>query len=1180
FAGTEDVCLYLCCSMPDKSNAEARGIIRKQAQEFIDALDLGGKLAPRIEVLEGRMPELDEARIYRAADCFVSAARAEGTAHGLLAAMAMGLPAIAPRWGVTREMLDETFAYPIDGEIAEVRNTEPALRLHRGHRWLNPSMRHLRESMRRIEQNREEARRRGEKARVFVVKNFGGDAVAQRVIERLAAIERKISNPAHHPVAAHSLEVVPEFPEQKTPAIHVAWEGTFLDLGSLSHVNRELTKPLAGQANIHLACVGRNSLKDEPGTISVLRETARRLQSQPNKNTHVTVRHAWPPDWQAPSSGLWVLVQPWEYGVLPKEWMRQIGRVNEVWVPSEYVRRVYVESGVNPAKVKVVPNGIDPILFRPDAAPMKLATNKRFKFLFVGGTIHRKGPDLLLQAYLNRFTAQDDVCLVIKDFGGKSVYAGQTFETQIQAAQARPNAPEILYLNEDLKPDDLPGLYTACHCLVHPYRGEGFGLPILEAMACGLPVIVTGGGASDDFATDEFAWRLPATRRTLGTNVGGLELVREGWLLEPCPAALETAMAAAFHHQERTRARGLEASQHVRRNWTWERAARITSQRLHNLVARQQSVQDSLIKRRARSAAPIDLPAAARMGQLPEARDAFARKEFAAAWSLTAAAIDVRPLHPEAWLLLAQIAQAANHHSHACACADRARQLAPEWKPAREFHKSLCQKKGGSPPTGFPLPAMPGNTPDSLRLSICLIVRNEEQFLGRCLESVRGLAHQIVVVDTGSTDSTTDIARRHGAEVYSFPWRDDFSAARNAALERVTGDWVLILDADEELSPEGRVQLKREMNEKSVIAYRLPIIERGSEADGCNYVPRLFRNAPGLFFVGRVHEQIFSSVEVRRREWGLENRLGQSGLVHHGYAREMTQQRRKNSRNLALLEKAIEEMPNEPHLIMNHGLELIRAGQCEAGLEAYWEAFHILSALPASQVIPELGESLLTQLTSHLLGARDFNAVTQLLRSSLAQSCELTASLHFSFGLALMELERFTDAAAQMRLCLSKRHQPGLTPANKEIRGGAPRHCLALCLKNLKQPAAAAQAFAEARIEDPHSRPICFDYVRFLVAQEEPVEALKMLHQMIPSQPDDAEMWLLGGQIALAQPEFLEFARDWTTEALQHLPEHAGVILQRAEALLLSNDIRGALALWPASSVHPKYRAARLICEM
>ena len=189
--------------------------------------------------------------------------------------------------------------------------------------------------------------------------------------------------------------------------------------------------------------------------------------------------------------GALVVIQPWEYGSLPVDWVEKSANVQQFWVPSEYVRKVYVDSGIPEAKVKVVPNGIDPARFNPQAVPFQLPTRKTFKFLFVGGTIHRKGPDVLLQAFVQAFNAQDDVCLVIKDFGGKSFYAGQTMEDAVRFAQSQPNAPEIVYLNEELPLESLPGLYTACDCLVHPYRGEGFGLPILEAMACSLPVIVT-----------------------------------------------------------------------------------------------------------------------------------------------------------------------------------------------------------------------------------------------------------------------------------------------------------------------------------------------------------------------------------------------------------------------------------------------------------------------------------------------------------------------------------------------------------------------------------------------------------------------------------------------------------------------------------------------------------------
>src|SRR5690606_16883087 len=153
--------------------------------------------------------------------------------------------------------------------------------------------------------------------------------------------------------------------------------------------------------------------------------------------------------WSRPTTGRLVVIQPWEYGALPATWVAASPNVDEFWVPSRYVRSCYIESGIPAGKVHVIPNGIDPTRFHPGIEPLPLPTKKRFKFLFVGGTIHRKGPDVLLKAWLNAFTATDDVCLVIKDFGGGSVYAGQTMAERIRAAQALPNAPEIVYIDEE-----------------------------------------------------------------------------------------------------------------------------------------------------------------------------------------------------------------------------------------------------------------------------------------------------------------------------------------------------------------------------------------------------------------------------------------------------------------------------------------------------------------------------------------------------------------------------------------------------------------------------------------------------------------------------------------------------------------------------------------------------------
>jgi glycosyltransferase involved in cell wall biosynthesis/tetratricopeptide (TPR) repeat protein len=1162
FSAADDVCLCLRTYLVDRPDADPRTVLDAVIRQFAQSLNLGDKPWPRVEILAGQIPTREMPRLYRSANCLVAPSRGEGWGRPHHEAMMMGVPVIATNWSGNTEFMTSENSYLLDFELVEAGGLEPGLAHYRGHRWAMASETHLRKLMRHVQQHPEEARQRGAKAREHVLRHFSLQPVAARLQERLEAIDRRLAGPAAKPVA-------------------MAWEGTFLDFGSLSHVNRQLTRQLARRPGVALTRVGNPVLDNGCAAAPELRALAGELASRAPTNTQVTVRHAWPPNWAPVSRGALVVIQPWEYGSLPADWVKQAAHVQQLWVYSEYVRQVYVRSGVPAAKVKVVPLGVDPERFRPEAPALPLTTGKTFKFLFVGGTIHRKGPDILLAAYLNSFTAQDDVCLVIKDLGRKSFYAGQTLERSIQAAQSRPGAPEILCLDDELPPDSLPSLYTACDCLVHPYRGEGFGLPVIEAMACGLPVIVTEGGATDDFAPANLVYRLAAERRAIGRQISGMTLAGEGWLLEPSVADTAAWMRHVFGHRDEARAKGRASSEHVRRNWTWQCAAAVAQEQLQSLVSQPAMAVAGPEPGPVRKPTPIALPPCALVGQLGPARELLRRRKLPEAWTATRAAIQVRPFHPEAWLLLAEIASAAGAPDRARQCGQRARQLAPEWKPAKKFLQGPL--RGNAKPAWLVLPEPITNPP--LRLSVCLIAKNEEQFLPQCLASVRGLAGQVVVLDTGSTDRTAELAREAGAEVYHFPWRDDFSAARNAALEHVTGDWVLVLDADEELPPDSHEPLRRLMQDKSALGWRLPIVDAGREDEGCSYVPRLFRNAPALFYVGRVHEQIFSSLEVRRRQWGLDNRLGNAPLRHHGYRPEVVKDRDKIQRNLRLLERAVVEMPDEPSLLMSYGLELARSGERERGVIEYFKALGLMSAQPASAVVPELRETLLTQLCTQLMALKRWDDMVRLLNSPLAQAGGLTASLHFALGLAHLEQKQFCEAADQMRQCLAKRHQPALAPINKEIHQAGPRHCLALCLDQLRQPEAAAQEFRRALQDDPQSRPARLDYAGFQAAHGQPVQALNLYHALANEKPGDAQPWLRGGRLALSAPEFREVALDWTSEAQRHLPEDPAVARQRAQALTLAGQCEAALPLWRriAGSADPPEQAQALaavvLCE-
>lgn len=369
--------------------------------------------------------------------------------------------------------------------------------------------------------------------------------------------------------------------------LRVRWEGDFTLRSSLALVNRELCLGLRAADDVELSLREERTewhrlpVREERRWASLLERCDAELSGPPD----VTVRHHYPPDWSRPESGKLVLLQPWEYGSLPREWVEgAVRHADEVWAYSRAVRDIYVRSGVPAEKVRVVPLGVRTEVFRPKGRKYALPTEKGLRFLFVGGAIHRKGADLLLEAYRRAFTAADDVSLVIKDMGGTTFYQGESQVETIRRLQLDPEAPEIIYLEEDLSEARLASLYRSCHCVVLPYRGEGFGLTPLEGMACGLPAIVTAGGSTDDYLDDSMALRVPARRRRYD---GALPwpCVGEPWMLEPELDALVAAFRWVRDHPEETRGRGAAAREQVLAGWSWERPVAIVRERLLQVAA-------------------------------------------------------------------------------------------------------------------------------------------------------------------------------------------------------------------------------------------------------------------------------------------------------------------------------------------------------------------------------------------------------------------------------------------------------------------------------------------------------------------------------------------------------------------------------------------------------------------
>jgi len=333
---------------------------------------------------------------------------------------------------------------------------------------------------------------------------------------------------------------------------------------SLAIVNRALAKGLS-KYNLNVTITPTDEFSpDYKVDTALIMELSTKINVDIGK-IDLQIRHSYPPMWQYPvdKDTKVCFIQPWEYSKVPSEWAYKFDSfADAVITPSAWTADKYKNAGIDPEKVYVVPNGYNPDTFNKNNRKFanSILPHERFTFTFVGCGQFRKGLDILLNVWKSAFVAADKVQLIVKDT--PAIYGQSNLLDEIIKMQYKTNCGSIVYNDDQLSNEEMATLYQNTDVIVHPYRGEGFGMHIQEAVACGAFPLTTANGPVDEFIPYEAGWKINTRQAMIDLTRPEVFAIKpgdslsnmgqHGWVLEPDPQDLHSKMQMIYYSHDKS----------------------------------------------------------------------------------------------------------------------------------------------------------------------------------------------------------------------------------------------------------------------------------------------------------------------------------------------------------------------------------------------------------------------------------------------------------------------------------------------------------------------------------------------------------------------------------------------------------------------------------------------------
>ncbi|MDN5316594.1 MAG: hypothetical protein PWR08_718 [Thermoanaerobacterium sp.] len=385
------------------------------------------------------------------------------------------------------------------------------------------------------------------------------------------------------------------------------------------------------------------------------------------------------------------------------------------------------------------------------------------------------------------------------------------------------------------------------------------------------------------------------------------------------------------------------------------------------------------------------------------------------------------------------------------------------------------------------------NLYDNKTLTLCLITKDEEKNIARCINSVKDIVDEIVVVDTGSKDKTVEVAKSFGekVKVINAKWEDDFSKARNIAIENATSDWILFLDADEEIKKEDVGKIRPLLSDDTVEAYILKFINYAgtNSSNGLteiHYNLRLFRNNGKLKYIYPVHENLRNIEENRVPVF----RNADVTILHYGYLSETRIEKNKTERYIKLISRYLEEHPDDKFQHGNLAVEYFNAGNYNKALK------HLLIATKGMDVNSYAATRLLRYLISTYSALKDYDTALRIINDAKAYYVDVP-DFKFLEGMIYIDQKRYKKAIEMFKECLSMGEYNGLFITMGGTGSYRAKYMIALCYEKLNKLNDAVKEYMEILKEHPKYQEVFIRVFDMFVRNEKPEDVYEFFNRHV-----------------------------------------------------------------------------------